>query len=64
MQRTVQVQLGCVVERQRVSTLIEHPSSIDPAEITAWHRANPLAEYPQVDIASGGWSWEFAAAFR
>jgi hypothetical protein len=60
----VEVLMGCVGYVQPVSAIVISPIALDPDALARWHEENPRAEYPPVDIASGGWSREFRDAFR
>lgn len=57
-------QFGCVVGQMPVHLIVETGAPLDPKELKTWHEENPLAEYPPVDIISGGWPLEFKNAFK
>jgi len=64
MTDSVRTEFGCVWGAYPVSVIVVGTEPIEPSDLAQWHEDNPLAEYPPVDLASGGWSLEFKNAYR
>jgi hypothetical protein len=64
MNDLVTTHFGCEIGPKSVAAVVDASDALDPDSLEEWHRQNPLAEYPPVDIASGGWPREFKKAFK
>jgi hypothetical protein len=64
MTTPVNTHFGCSVDRKPANLVVAATDSLDPSHLEAWHQANPSAEYPPIDIATGGWPLEFKNAFK
>lgn len=64
MNDVVTTHFGCEIDKKSVAAVVQASNALDPAALEEWHRQNPLAEYPPVDIANGGWPREFKNAFK
>lgn len=64
MTTPVNIHFGCLEDQTPTHLVVAASDPLDPSHLEAWHQANPLAEYPPVDIATGGWPLEFKNAFK
>jgi len=64
MTTPVNTHFGCAESQTPVHLVVSASKPLDPSRLEAWHQANPLAEYPPIDIATGGWPLEFKNAFK